>query len=252
MSIRVMIADDDPGMRILLKKAVESHAAFQVCYEADNGQEVMNYLEQIGPDLIFLDVEMPIMDGIETARRIQDIAPDIALVFVTAHEGYRTEAFEVYAMDYLVKPFSIDRLNMTLDRLENWLRMRSAADAAPQTPAVATAQPKRDRLLIKSRDESVVVPFSDIAMVKRENRQSMICLNDGTSIATHETLSELEARLSPEIFLRCHKSYIINLNYVSRIYPYGRWTYITRLRGTKFDALITREKYEEIESLLLS
>ena len=80
MSIRVMIADDDPGMRILLKKAVESHAAFQVCYEADNGQEVLNYMEQIGPDLIFLDVEMPIMDGIETARRIQDIAPDRARV----------------------------------------------------------------------------------------------------------------------------------------------------------------------------
>ena len=252
MSIRVMIADDDPGMRILLKKAVEAHAPFQVCYEADNGQEVLSYFEQVSPDLIFLDVEMPLLDGIETARRLQDISPDTPIVFVTAHEGYRTEAFEVYAMDYLVKPFSMDRLNSTLDRIADWIALRERAQTIQAKPVVSSGMLKKDRILIKGRDESIVIQFDDIVLVKRENRQSLLCLTDGSTLSTHETLSELELRLSPEMFLRCHKSYIINLNYVSHIYPYGRWTYITRLRGTKFDALITREKYEEIESLLLS
>ena len=104
--------------------------------------------------------------------------------------------------------------------------------------------------MIKGREESVLLSFDDIVMVKREDRQSIICTVDGSEIATRDGLTELEERLPADTFFRSHKSYIINLDYISHIYPYGRWTYITRLRGTKFDALITREKYEELEQMI--
>ena len=243
---RVLIADDDFGMRLLLQKAIEKNENFIIEAEAENGQQALELLAERAVDLVFLDVEMPVPDGIETARKIQDIAPEMPIVFVTAHEAYRPQAFEVYAMDYLIKPFSVERLHQTLSRIEKWLDARRKAQSLP-APQVTR---KLSRIMIKGREESVLLAFEDIVMVKREDRQSIICTVDGSEISTRDGLSELEERLPSDTFFRSHKSYIINLDYISHIYPYGRGTYITRLRGTKFDALITREKYEELEQMI--
>ena len=246
MTHRVLIADDEAGMRLLLRKAIEKHPDFAVCAQAQNGEETLEAFEKQRPDVVFLDVEMPVLDGIETARRLQDTSPDTPIVFVTAHEAYRSEAFEVYAADYLVKPFSIERLDATLERLSRWIAVRAAAKTLPAPEGL----PKLSRILIKGRDEAVMLSYDEIVMVKREDRQSVICTRDGAQIAPRDALSELEERLPRDKFFRCHKSYIINLDYICHIYPYGRWTYVTRLRGTKFDALITRERYEMLEQMI--
>ena len=93
MTHRVLIADDEAGMRLLLRKAIEKHPGFAVCAQAQNGEEALELFEKQRPDVVFLDVEMPVLDGIETARRLQDTSPDTPIVFVTAHEAYRSEAF---------------------------------------------------------------------------------------------------------------------------------------------------------------
>lgn len=246
-TLRVLVCDDEPGMRLVLRKLVERAEGFEMVGEAVNGEEGLALFEQLRPDAVFLDVEMPVMDGVETARRIQDMDPHAALIFATAHEGYREEAFSVYAFDYLVKPFKNERVLETLGRIR--ALMGGEPRQAQAAPAPAPAPRKRPgKLMIRSRDGVVFVDMGAILLVQRENRQTVLYTADG-AYTTNDSLGDVEEKLDPEVFFRCHKSYIINLNCIESITPYGRWTYVVKLRGTRQDALITHEKYEELEKL---
>lgn len=244
--LKVLICDDEPGMRMILRMLVERAGGFEVVGEAQNGEQCVAYFEQTRPDVVFLDVDMPVMNGVEAAQRIQDLDPHAALIFATAHEGYREEAFAVYAFDYLVKPFKNERVTETLKRIRE-MKMPAAQSSVRSMP-LPVRKKRPERLMLRSRDGVVFVDTQDILLVQRENRQTMIYTADG-AYPTGDSLSDLEEKLDPEEFFRCHKSYIINLDAVESITPYGRWTYVVRLKGTKQDALITHEKYEELEQL---
>lgn len=243
--IRVLIADDDAGMRLVLRKKIAVTAGFQVVGEAANGQEAMEIYDRTHPQVIFLDVDMPGKTGVECARLIQDQNPAAVLIFATGHEEYRGEAFEVYAFDYLVKPFKLARLEQTLARIQTRLR-REPAEALP---APRRAEPRNipGRLMLRHRDGVTFLDLMDILLVQREDRATVIYTKNDGRYVLPESLSETEARLDPELFFRCHKSYIINLRHIRNITPYGRWTYVVQLDGTDRDALITHEKYEELE-----
>jgi Response regulator of the LytR/AlgR family len=236
--LRVVIADDNEGMRLVLRKAVEK-AGHQVVGEAANGEEAVTVVEAAKPDVLFIDVEMPGTDGVEAARRIQDLNPRVAIVFATAHEEYRKEAFEVYAYDYLMKPFAIERIAETLDRLDQ----QQQGDVLPPL-LEKKAEPLRkvDKLLVRHKDGISLVKMEDVVLIQRENRATAIYTATEKHIS-NETLSELEQRLPSPPFFRAHKSYIINVDHITRIYPYGRWTYIVKFEGTDMDALMTQERY---------
>ena len=167
------------------------------------------------------------------------------LIFATGHEEYREEAFEVYAFDYLMKPFKLERLTTTLNRIRDRLRRLPEAPLPPPWPAVPKAV--AGRLMLRHREGVTFIDLEDILLVQREDRATVIYTEKNGRYVLSETLSETEARLAPEIFFRCHKSYIINLRRIRNISPYGRWTYVVQLEGTDHDALITHEKYEELE-----
>lgn len=238
--LNVLIADDNEGMRLVLRKAVEK-AGHRVMAEAASGEEAVQKAEENRPDVIFMDIEMPGMDGVEAARRIQDIDPRIFLIFATAYEEYRKEAFEVYAFDYLVKPFEVKRVEETLERIENLrLGRMEAAIPAPSKPS------RSSKLLLRHKDGISLVDAADIILIQRENRSTVIYTPNEKHV-TSETLSELEQRLPADKFFRCHKSYIVNIERITRIYPYGRWTYIVKLKGTDLDALMTQERYATLQ-----
>lgn len=243
--IRVLIADDDPGMRLILSKRIEKTDGFDVIAQATSGEETLTLYEKLKPAVVFLDVDMPGKNGVECARAIQDQDPTCILIFATAHEEYMGDAFEVYAFDYLVKPFKLERLDNTLARIKA-LKVARPAENVP-TPAVV--RNAVGRLMLKHREGVSFVAMNDILLVQREERATVIYVEGGARYVTPETLSETEAKLDPAVFFRCHKSYIINLTKIKDISPYGRWTYIVRLNGTDSDALITHEKYEELERL---
>ena len=115
--IRVVIADDEPGMRMIMRKMIEKAEGFTLCGEADNGPDLLKLVERYKPQVCFLDVEMPGMTGLECAKAIQDTDPRTILVFATAHDDYMAQAFEVYAFDYMVKPFKVERVMKTLERI---------------------------------------------------------------------------------------------------------------------------------------
>ena len=244
--IRILIADDDPGMLLMMRKLIGRAEDYELVGEAQSGEEVLALYEKFAPEVVLMDVEMPGMSGMDCARVIQDKNPKAVLVFATAHEQYMKGAFEVYAFDYLVKPFPVERALNTLRLIRERLREREAAQdvVAPLRPASAPA-----RLMLKSRDGLTFVDIEDILLVQREDRQTVIYTVGDGRFVTGEGLSELEERLPANMFFRSHKSYIVNVGQIESVTPYGRWTYVVRLRGTRRDALITHDRLDELQKL---
>ena len=242
--LRVLIADDDAGMRAVMRKIVERVDGFALAGEADNGRDALALAEKERPAVVFLDVEMPEENGVECARAIQDMDPNTVIIFATAHEGYMGDAFEVYAFDYLMKPFKVERVIQTLERARERLLARQSNVVNPVRPRAVDG-----RMMLKHREGVNFLDLKDILLVQREERATVLYTADGERYVTGDSLADMEERLPAESFFRCHKSYIINLNHIKDITPYGRWTYVVRLEGTRHDALITHEKYEELERM---
>ena len=246
--LRVLIADDDTGMRSVMRKIIAKVEGFALVAEAGDGRTAIELVEKLKPNVVFLDVEMPEMSGVECARAIQDMNPAIIIIFATAHDTYMGDAFEVYAFDYLVKPFKVERVIQTLERARDRLGQRGEKPAdtpVRRGPACAV----EGRLMLRHREGVTFIDLRDILLVQREDRSTGLYTADGERYVTGDSLAEMEERLNSDAFFRCHKSYIINLNHIKDITPYGRWTYVVRLEGTKHDALITHEKYEELERM---
>ena len=247
--IRVLIADDNDAMRRIERRMIEKVEGFELVGEAQDGLECLQMVESLHPQIVFLDVEMPGKTGVECARVIQDMNPAIILIFATAHDEYMGDAFEVYAFDYLVKPFKVERVLKTLDRARDRLNPDKDESPLPHAAVARVPQKKSGRMMLHHRDGVTFVNMLDIVLVQREDRATVIYTKGGDRYVTGDSLSETEARLDPAVFFRSHKSYIINLNHISNITPYGRWTYVVRLTGITQDALITHEKYEELEQM---
>lgn len=244
MELKVLIIDDDEGMRLLLHKIINKTEGFELVGEADSGETGLSLASALSPHIVFMDVEMPGMGGVECAKKIIDIAPKTFIIFATAHENYMSEAFEIYASDYIIKPFKIDRIITTLERIKEIFINKDVA--VPKHTSY-----NRDtlaKLVIKNKEGISFIDCKDIIFIERENRSTIIHTID-EKVTSSESLSEIEERLDNSLFFRSHKSYIINLSMIYKIYPYGRWTYIVKLKNTDKDALLTHDNYEYLEKL---
>ncbi|MBK1811712.1 response regulator transcription factor [Clostridium sp. YIM B02505] len=242
--MKVLVVDDEKGMRLVIRKVVEKVQGFEIIGEAGDGELAISIFQEKRPEIVFLDVEMPDCNGIELAKKISDINPKTIIIFATAHSQYMSDAFQVYAFDYLIKPFKIERLNQTLDRIKN-LNEPSPSYGIDK---IIKHEKGLEKLMIKSKEGVSFIDSKDIVLVQREENNTVIYTKSDNFI-TSATLSEIEEKLDKGQFFRSHKSYIINLSLISKIYPYGRWTYIVKLKDTDKDALLTHEKYEDIKKI---
>ncbi len=241
----MLIADDDQGMRLLLRKAIDKIEGFEVIGEAADGESALQLVESLNPDVIFMDVEMPLLSGVECAKKVIDFNPKIKIIFATAHEEYMPEAFELYAFDYMVKPFKTARIAQTLNKIK---QLNISEAGIHSNHGVSSDEKVLGKLIIRNKESINLIDEEDIIFVQREERTTAIYTSTERYI-TSEGLSELEERLDRSNFFRSHKSYIINLNMISKIYPYGRWTYLVKLKKTDKDALLTHERYEDLQKL---
>ncbi len=238
---RVMLVEDEAGVRLLLKKIIERHGGFCVVGESENFSDAVVQFARLRPGVVFMDIGILGENGVECARIMTDMEPKTKIIFATAHAEYMPEAFELYAFDYLVKPFDLKRVERTLERIKS---LQDTKEPGEEERIVRT-QDGLSRLLVKGRESMRFVDTKEIVLVQRENNATVI-YTASDSFATSAKLSEIEAKLDPKQFMRSHKSYIINLSKVKKIAPYGRWTYLVTFEGLAKDALITQEKYEEI------
>ena len=143
-------------------------------------------------------------------------------------------------------PFKVERVVQTLERAREVLSRRQPVQEAPKPTASPVV---KGRMMLHHRGGISFIDINDVLLVQREERSTVLYTADGGRYVTSDSLSDMEERLPQDVFFRCHKSYIINLNQIKDISPYGRWTYVVRLEGIKQDALITHEKYEELENM---
>ena len=250
-TFRVAIVDDEPPARRLLREMLERHPDVEVVGEFSVGQEAVAALEALDVDVVFLDVQLPDIDGFEVVARLQaDPAP--AVIFVTAFDEFAIRAFEVHAVDYLLKPFDEDRLDRALGRVRDRHRDSRRRELAPvlqlleqlesQTPRYLT------RLPVKSGDRFVLLPVNEIRWAEAAGKHCRVhTAKDSPTV--QDTLGHLHTLLPPTRFLRISRYALVNLDYVGEIQPWFHGDYMVVLRGGE-RIQSTRGYREPLERLL--
>ena len=231
--IRTLIVDDEPLARERLRKLLRDEAAFELAGECGSGTEAIAAIRADPPDLVFLDMQMPGCDGLQVLKEIpEDNRP--AIVFATAHERFALDAFDVQAVDYLLKPFDRERFQTALRRAQDYLRARRpAAVGIPQevTPPVLT--PVSERLTVKADGRLVFLKSEEIIWVEAADNYVVLHLLSGR-LMLRETMAAIEARLGAASFARVNRSAIVHRDQIKEIQPAQHGDYLVVLRdGTK-------------------
>jgi len=246
--LSVLIAEDDQAMRHVLKKTLSQIPGVEVLGEAGDGITALEMTKKLRPRVVFIDIELPGKNGVDLAREICDINPRTILIFATAHDNHTHEAFEVYAFDYLVKPFKLDRIKKTIERIKQQDAKRTPVPierfASPAAGKTSSA-----KLIVRQNDKMIFINTRDIIFITVEEKKSIIITkNDRFSIT--ESLNSIEARLTGKTFFRSHRAFIINLNLIKEIYPRGRSGYEISFTGIGETALMVAKRARVLEKML--
>jgi two-component system LytT family response regulator len=222
--LTVVVVDDEAPARSLLREYLSAHPDVTVSGECANGFEAVKTIAEARPDVVFLDVQMPKLDGFEVLELLD---PGPVVVFCTAYDEYALRAFEVHAADYLLKPFGRERLAEALTRVRSRLAEPARAErpAAPRARALAmAARPEgrwMERLLVKDGAKVTVIPIDQVDYLEAQDDYVEIHAQ-GKTWLKNETLAELAEGLDPERFVRVHRSFVLNLERLARLEPYAK------------------------------
>jgi two-component system LytT family response regulator len=212
-SLRVVIVDDEPLARAVVREFLGAHPGIEVVAECANGFDAVKSVTELSPDLMFLDVQMPKLSGFEV---LELLGRDVPVIFTTAYDQYALRAFEVHAVDYLLKPFSEERFAEALSRARARLLAR---DPMPIDALLSAARPKQEplqRVLIRDGAQVHVLPVDRIDYV--EAQDDYVCFaSEGKQYLKDQTLGGAEALLDPARFVRIHRSYLLNIDRIARV-----------------------------------
>lgn len=227
MTTRALIVEDEPIARRALQGFIRDIPWLQLVGEAVDGREAVRLIHEREPDLVFLDVQLPEMTGLEVLERIQ---LDPAVVFTTAYDKYAVAAFEFEAIDYLIKPFGEARFRETLERVRRRLAATGAPGEASRDRArVAFGGGPLTRLFARRGNDIVPVPLAEVSHIDAADDYANVHRR-GETYLVHVSLGELASRLDPERFLRIHRSHIVNLDEVAAIQEHGDRRLVVILR----------------------
>ena len=234
-SLTAVVADDEQLARDELCFLLGQLAGVQVVGQAANGVEALDEIARHAPDVAFLDVQMPGLTGFEVARRLMEAGPGPSVIFVTAYDQRAIEAFEVNAVDYVLKPVDSARLETAVSRA----RTRRGANDPLQgqldrlVRMMAGQKDRRDQVAVKVNDRFVLVQADDIIHASLVEDSINIVTNQVSGTSNDRTLEELHARLDPEVFWRVHRSHLVNINKVKEIVPWFSRNYLLRMSDAK-------------------
>jgi len=245
--VRAVVVDDEELARTVLKEFLAGHADVEIVAECANGFEAVKAVAELRPDLLFLDIQMPKLDGFEV---LELVGREVAVIFVTAYDEFALRAFEVHAVDYLLKPFSPERLAEALDRARGRLD-GAGRGAGPVHALVASARPeghRPERLAVRDGARVHVIPVHTLDYAQAQDDYVSLHAG-GKSFLKEQTLAELEDALDPARFVRIHRSFVVNLERLARVEPYGRDSRIAILTdGTRLP--VSRSGFARLSELL--
>ena len=241
--MRVLIVDDEHLARALLREFLGAHPDVEIVGECANGFEAVKAIGELDPEVVFLDIQMPKLDGFEV---VELAGGKPHYIFATAYDQFALRAFEVHAIDYLLKPFSRERLKQALEHA----RSRQAPPAQLQAVVAEAAQRHGylERVLIKDGTRVQVVPASSIDYIEAQDDYVQV-MAAGRAWLKNQRMSELEAQLDPQVFIRIHRSYIVNLGSIARIEPTSKDSHCAVLKdGARLP--ISRSGYQKLRELM--
>ena len=243
--LRALVVDDEELARQLLREHLAGRTDVELLAECSNGFDAVKAITELRPDLVFLDIQMPKLDGFEVLELVDNVP---AIVFVTAYDQYALKAFEVHAVDYLLKPFTRERFERAIERV----RERVARNLKlPVAELIEAARPQKkglERILIREGSNVIIIPAEKIDYIEAQD-DYVSFRSEGKNHLKHQRLADLEHSLEPSRFVRIHRSFILNLERLARLEPYAKDSRVAILKdGTQLP--VSKTGYEKLRQLL--
>ena len=243
--IRTVIVDDEEPARLLLREFLSTDEEVKIISECANGFDAVKAITESTPDLVILDIQMPKLNGFEVLELV-DQPP--AIIFATAYNQYAVKAFEVHAVDYLLKPFSKERLHEALEHVKRHLKQKKSIPIQALASAAGMKPSPLERILVKDGSKVHVIPVDKIDYIEAEDDYIAI-KSGGKTYLKQERMTKLEKELDGKAFVRVHRSFILNIERIARIELYAKDSRVAILKdGTKL--LISRAGYDKLKGLL--
>ncbi|NMH67362.1 response regulator transcription factor [Bacillus sp. RO3] len=238
--MRVAIIDDEPYSREEMKHLLGHYPWVEVVGEASSGEKGLEIILTMEPDVLFLDIEMPGMSGVDLAEALQKMKEKPQIVFATAYPDYALKAFRVEAVDYLLKPFEESQLARTMERLKHLLKVGDKE---------VRENSSMGKLSVQDEDKIVFIPPQEILYIFREERETIICTLK-KKYTCRLPIKDLEAKLMTYPFFRVHKSYLVQLPYVEELIPWGSGVYQLKVQGADEAIPVSRNYVKELRERL--
>jgi len=238
--IGVILVEDDLPVRQLIKSYLLSFPQVEVLAESASGEEALALVELLKPAVIFLDIELPNLNGLSIAQLLKDKQPNIGIIFITGHPAYAVEAFQLEAVDYLVKPVSKEALGRTLGKIERFIGLQNSK---------SNDQTFVNRMALKFNREIHIINPADIYFIEKNGRHSLFHTSQGI-FPSSDTLRGLADKLDSN-FYRCHRSFIININQIEHITPIADRIYEISFSNYPHRITMGRDKYEGLCHIIL-
>ncbi|KLU65148.1 transcriptional regulatory protein YpdB [Desulfosporosinus acididurans] len=239
-TIKLIIAEDNQPTRELIESYLSIFPEVQVIGSVSNGEEILALVEKNIPTVIFLDVEMPGLNGLVAAARIRELLPNVFIIFVTAHAQYAAEAFQLEATDYLIKPISKESIERAIKRVKKYLDYSNIQNNNNKA--------LKELLVLKNKSETYLIRPETIFYIEKVIKKTIVHTENG-EYDTSETLNSLQKRLKGNFF-RCHRGFIVNIQKIERIVPIAERIYNVYFYNCPHHATMIRKKLDELYEMM--
>jgi two-component system LytT family response regulator/two-component system response regulator LytT len=248
-TLSTLIVDDESLACEELAYLLKDFPEIEVAATGRNGLEAVDLIQKLEPDLVFLDVQMPGLDGMGVVRKLRELGVDLPhFIFVTAYDHYAIEAFRVEALDYLLKPVDKGRLSETVERAKRLVHERQQAAEAEPAPRLS---PQRTKLMVRSQNRNFIVDAQEVVYATIDSGLITIVATHFEGQSNYRTLEDLQANLDRDTFWRVHRSYLVNINRIREVVPWFKSSFQLRMDDKKNTEIpVSRVQTKRLRELL--
>jgi two-component system response regulator LytT len=251
-TISTLIVDDEPLAREELSFLLADFPEIEILDTASNGLEAVKMIESLEPDLVFLDVQMPGLDGLGVIRKLQEMKIVLPhFILVTAFDQYAVEAFRLEAMDYLLKPVEKDRLAISLERAAKIVEAKQASELAAGEAQPLRPGLQRSKLLVRSGQRNLVIDANDVVYATIDEGLISVVATGVEGQLNYRTIEELQSNLDPNVFWRVHRSFLVNINRIREVVPWFKSSFQLKMDDKRQTEIpVSRIQTKRLRSLL--